>query len=355
MHFFNKNVYYSSMSFKLYVSTLLLILSVFLITPAKAFAAVLPVSKGGTGASAFTNGSIFFFNGTSFAENNSNLFWDNTNNRLGLGTNSPQGQLHLGGAGQAVTDNYGLLIDDKTAGTNNFNVWSGPPYTSFDPKVQTEWRVTSIGKNVFTSLDEGSIVGQTGYFLSQNSESDANALVGVSYVTTGGISSFGTNSYAYSIAPTGQTVPEVVGGFFQGINDGTGTVTEMGGAKVTSNLNREGGTVTNNYGFKIQNQYAGINNYSIWTSQESGDNNYALYNEGEAKSFFGGKVGIKTQNPDASLDVVGPIKGDSTIILGNSTTPACIEAADSDGSGVSYITVNDGVLSASTTKPSFCQ
>jgi len=66
------------------------------------------------------------------------------------------------------------------------------------------------------------------------------------------------------------------------------------------------------------------------------------------------KVGIGTSEPSAVLDVAGDIKGQSTIILGSPTTPACIEAADSDGSGVSYITVNDGVLSVSLVKPDFC-
>ena len=45
----------------------------------------------------------------------------------------------------------------------------------------------------------------------------------------------------------------------------------------------------------------------------------------------------------------------STIYVGSSVKSGCIVMGDSDGSGVTYITANDGVLSASTTKPSICQ
>jgi len=37
----------------------------------------------------FTTGSVIFQSSTGLAQNNSNFFWDNTNNRLGIGTTSP--------------------------------------------------------------------------------------------------------------------------------------------------------------------------------------------------------------------------------------------------------------------------
>ncbi len=44
-----------------------------------------------------TNGSVIFSNGTTLAQDNSTFFWDNTNKRLGLGTNSPSTSLHVKG------------------------------------------------------------------------------------------------------------------------------------------------------------------------------------------------------------------------------------------------------------------
>lgn len=42
-----------------------------------------------------TSGSILFSNGTTITQKNANLFWDNTNNRLGIGTNAPANLLQL--------------------------------------------------------------------------------------------------------------------------------------------------------------------------------------------------------------------------------------------------------------------
>ncbi|MFM6915694.1 MAG: hypothetical protein ACKOUQ_12540 [Aquirufa sp.] len=52
-------------------------------------AGTMPVSKGGTGNSSYTAGSVIFSDGTNLAQNNSNLFWDNSNGKLGIGTSAP--------------------------------------------------------------------------------------------------------------------------------------------------------------------------------------------------------------------------------------------------------------------------
>jgi len=49
-----------------------------------------------------TSGSVLFSDGTTIAQDNSNFFWDNTNNRLGIGTNTPgYGITHIGSIGVA--------------------------------------------------------------------------------------------------------------------------------------------------------------------------------------------------------------------------------------------------------------
>ncbi|QQG47494.1 MAG: MerR family DNA-binding transcriptional regulator [Candidatus Woesebacteria bacterium] len=65
---------------------------------------VLPISQGGTNnSSSYTSGSIIFSDGSKLNQNNTYLFWDNTNVRLGLGgTTSPnetldaRGRIYLG-------------------------------------------------------------------------------------------------------------------------------------------------------------------------------------------------------------------------------------------------------------------
>jgi hypothetical protein len=50
----------------------------------------LPVANGGTNASTFTAGSVVFAGASgTYTQDNSNLFWDNTNKTLGIGTASP--------------------------------------------------------------------------------------------------------------------------------------------------------------------------------------------------------------------------------------------------------------------------
>ncbi len=62
----------------------------------------LPVANGGTNAAAFTAGSVVFA-GTSgtYTQKNSSFFWDNTNNRLGIGTAAPGYPLEVNGEARA--------------------------------------------------------------------------------------------------------------------------------------------------------------------------------------------------------------------------------------------------------------
>lgn len=51
-----------------------------------------------TSTAAFTSGSVVFSNGSILTQDNSNLFWDDTNNRLGIGITTPGDSLHVVGA-----------------------------------------------------------------------------------------------------------------------------------------------------------------------------------------------------------------------------------------------------------------
>lgn len=88
---------------------------------------ILGLANGGTGTSSLTSGSVLFSNGTTIAQDNSNLFWDNTNTRLGIGTNSPGSRLSLVNNGLGTTgniNNTGLTLLNSTAATNVQNQYS---------------------------------------------------------------------------------------------------------------------------------------------------------------------------------------------------------------------------------------
>lgn len=94
----------------------------------------LPVANGGTGtATAFTVGSVVFA-GTSgvYTQDNANLFWNDTSNRMGIGTASPASKLDVAGtitvsaaAGNFTLDTSGSAVSVANGGTVNFSNASG--------------------------------------------------------------------------------------------------------------------------------------------------------------------------------------------------------------------------------------
>ena len=68
-------------------------------------------NKGTFSLPSLTSGSVLFSNGSTIAQDNANFFWDDVNNRLGIGTSSPTEILHIVG-GSAI-----VYIDGNSAGT----------------------------------------------------------------------------------------------------------------------------------------------------------------------------------------------------------------------------------------------
>lgn len=71
---------------------------------------IAPISDGGTGVGSFTTGSIPFAGATTFGESNTDLFWDNTNKRVGFGTVTPTETLDL-----ALNKRIHMSTDKNTA------------------------------------------------------------------------------------------------------------------------------------------------------------------------------------------------------------------------------------------------
>jgi len=84
----------------------------------------LPVTNGGTGtATAFTAGSVVFAGASGiYSQDNANFFWDDTNNRLGIGTITPAATLEVSSnitqlrLSQTGTGNYYDLYRDNGNG-----------------------------------------------------------------------------------------------------------------------------------------------------------------------------------------------------------------------------------------------
>lgn len=81
----------------------------------------LPVTKGGTGTSTqFTAGSVVFAGASGvYTQDNAQLFWDNSNDRLGIGTATPSAKLSVVGTakiGEGAASNTSKLMVNTVSG-----------------------------------------------------------------------------------------------------------------------------------------------------------------------------------------------------------------------------------------------
>jgi hypothetical protein len=67
-----------------------------------------------------TSGSILFSDGTTIAQDNANLFWDNTNDRLGISTTTPLTKLHIADSSTSTT--RGILVHQHGANTSGSSI-----------------------------------------------------------------------------------------------------------------------------------------------------------------------------------------------------------------------------------------
>ena len=89
-------------------------------TGAVTLGGTLAVANGGTGQSTLTANKVMVGNGTTGVLNPTNLHWDNTNSRLGIGTASPTFKIETSGGGAKFASNSDgdNLIEVRNTGTS---------------------------------------------------------------------------------------------------------------------------------------------------------------------------------------------------------------------------------------------
>lgn len=109
-----------------------------------------------------TSGSVIFSNGTTIAQSNANFFWDNTNNRLGIGTVSPTGAVTIIGAYSSNTG-AALVVQNTSAYASPFNQYSQLWLTSSGTTLAylrndgTLYTNNAINTNYFNGSVSGSL------------------------------------------------------------------------------------------------------------------------------------------------------------------------------------------------------
>lgn len=135
-------------------------------------------ASSGFSLPALTSGSVLFSNGTTISQDNSNLFWDNSNKKLGIGTSSPSVPLEvrvdgLANALSLKSSTGASILDFRNANTNTtpvaqinaFNCMvslynglllrrpnnNGTVLALANPSAVTIWNAQSDGRTMFGS------------------------------------------------------------------------------------------------------------------------------------------------------------------------------------------------------------
>ena len=303
--------------------------------PQNIHTAATPTFSGLT-LSGLTPGSIAFAGtGGVISQDNANFFWDDTNNRLGLGTVTPTYQLDVAGASgvtnlfrissngsdiMTVTDSqttfsnpvsfgsvgdvsmaYDLLMTNSTAASIKF---SGPGYVMTDSAWQNLDLNLSAANNgyvivadtLLNDLDLSTVTA--GSYYGTNVDVDSTGIF-----TTGTTNIYGVNSNVTSSGiSTGGTV-NTYGGYFQATGENTGAAT------------------TNAYGLYVNGATGADNNYSA--------------------VFMNGNVGIGTTSPGSKLTINQSADASGIRLYGYDDKSGSSIDTYIDSSGNSYIVSND--------------
>lgn len=137
-----------------------------------------------------TSGSVLFSNGTTIAQDNANFFWDDTNNRLGIGTTSPASKLDVNGT-LGVTGAATFSSSVTISGNNDLIFRDSSTYIS-SPATDTlriitanneRLRITSGGNLLLgTTTDNGS------KFQVSGAATFSSSVTAASFIKSGGTS-----------------------------------------------------------------------------------------------------------------------------------------------------------------------
>lgn len=100
-----------------------------------------------------TSGSVLFSNGTTIAQNNAKFFWNNSTERLGIGTNSPTTPLHVEGRGYFNQGSSNLFLNGGNttlSGSSNFALGGGTLIA-----LTTGYQNVGIGNGAAPAINTG--------------------------------------------------------------------------------------------------------------------------------------------------------------------------------------------------------
>lgn len=319
---------------------------------------------GGPGTGTITgsgaSGQVSFFNGSSTLAGNNNLFWDSTNNRLGIGTATP-----------------GVALDIHATGTNaQFNgTGTNNAYLVFQNSGTSKWRIGNTynaGANSFDiynnslsanaiSISSANLITTSSIFCNTSftsngtftANSNINITNGAGITTGAGYNVISTDSTGFFLvksnstnwaylslsnltAPRNFTFPDTTGTF--ALTSDLSSYLPLSGGSLTGNLS------TNSY-ISIQN---GLGTNQIYLTKSSGDVYGTIQTKAGGNSFALGvvsnigtlgtpvitwnsglQVGINNSSPSYDFDVTGGLRSTTTSYLATSSGSVAIGTTSS--------------------------
>ena len=305
-------------------------------------AAAVGTGYGGTGTSTqFTQGSIVFAGSSGiYSQDNGSLYYDDTNDLLGIGTSSPTGELTVNGA---VTGKA-LSIFNYTGSDQNIVVAS--------KSGTEEFAVGNTGKIAFTggsgflqTLQSDATHGDT-YNLPDTGGSSVNICLSTGNCIGGGggIGGSGANNYLSKFTPDGSHIGSSML-FDNGSAVSIGTINPIGVLDIVGGPAGQALSVFN---------YTG-SDQNILVASSSGSEVFAVGNTGDI-NFTGGSGFLQTLTSTAS--------GRKTYNFPDITTASadvCLSTGNCNGSGgsitgsgnndeLAYFTAGNNITSSTTLK-----
>ncbi|MEI8201367.1 MAG: hypothetical protein WCH34_00020 [Bacteroidota bacterium] len=271
-------------------------------------------TAGITGSGTATR--IAFWNGTSSLSSSSNLFWDNTNGRLGVGVSTPSAQLHIAD----ITDGTDALSVENSGNNGKAGSFNLSNFSNLNPAIQ----VTTSGmgsdgvfqiNNVVSSGDVISATtngnGRAGYFCTTGS-SNNSALVSYTraygsagYFYIDNPANFGTSLFGITngIGKAGHfeiNNPSNSANALYVTTNGTGNAIEANGKIKTTSLQVTNGAISGN----------------LLTSDGSGNASWQPFPVGTVSSHSTGNTTITSSwanYPGGTITITAPMAGVITV------------------------------------------
>ncbi len=261
-------------------------------------------------------------------EDNSNLFWDDANNRLGIGTSSPTSALDVSGNAKVTSLNStgDAVINTLTVGLGGGS-FAGNTVLGTNALANNVGgaRNTAIGNNaLFANTHNDNTAVGADALGSSLYDGDQNTAVGSQTLqaNTSGEQNVALGNSALQFNTTGIRNIAIGVGALGNITTGTTNVAIGNGATAS--------------------QSNDSNSIIIGTFVTGAGSNKAVIGNSSINDVFFG-------SSSASANIHS-----KKLFLGSSSVPGCIIMGDSAG-GVGYVTLDNGVITVSSTPPTACQ